>query len=370
MICDIFSIKNFHYYKSREGPFVVTFYHNDISNNNYKLYSHLKKLERKFNTLPIIRFDYTSFIKKFSKIKIPSPNHLMVIEGKELYKFYETTDLMSIEKILDEVLRLKIVNKFKNNKIDKIESIRLKPWFINSTHFTHSDMKNILDLTAEMQYKFPNITAFKFLTKNIKKKKNKIVDNSDINIGKEEGKLVKYGNTNSKSEIKYNFVSPSGNQIIGCTNKSELTNKEEKDYFHKFKIKNIDDIKQSPIKSSFNISISSKNLNTNYLSKEKCYNSKISSRCNNSILPIRKRILQNFKLSSEASIQNTTKIIQLMNFCVNHPRKNNFSLSQNIEINENKTTQKVYPYSLYQYENVSSNRIFEITEQPLDLSNK
>lgn len=89
MICDCEKTIIFSKYLALKGPYVITFYKEDLNRKNFFLYSRLKDLEKEYNDIPIIRFDYVNLTKMYSSIKIPSPNHVLLIELFQCKKIFD-----------------------------------------------------------------------------------------------------------------------------------------------------------------------------------------------------------------------------------------------------------------------------------------
>lgn len=160
MICDITDNYKFRHYKHHNGPFIIHFYKADDS-NNYQLYYLLKSLEKDFTDVPIIRFHYLKFRFKFPMVEIPSHNHLLVIGKGQANQIYNTLDINEITKILQDVRIKRCFNKKSNNKEFRKNKLgKMKPWLINFTSLKISDVNELLNMTAEMQYNFPNSTAY------------------------------------------------------------------------------------------------------------------------------------------------------------------------------------------------------------------
>lgn len=92
MICDIAKTVSYMFYRSFSGPFLITFYHNDETRNNFNLYKILKKYEKYFNDIPILRFDYDEFVSIYPNENVTSPNHFLIIEKNEKNIIYEFRD--------------------------------------------------------------------------------------------------------------------------------------------------------------------------------------------------------------------------------------------------------------------------------------
>lgn len=175
MICDIIQVYKFKYYQSKPGPFVITFYNEDIDRQNYKLYAYLKSIERQFNDIPLMRFNYKEFTKRYMDEKILSPDHLLIIENSETIKLIDTTDFNSIPEIFRRVREKRLSNKYKCDKYFKNEKrFKMRPFIVNGARSRISDINKLLDLSAESQYKFPNCTA-EFNSNKEKLIKNKLL---------------------------------------------------------------------------------------------------------------------------------------------------------------------------------------------------
>lgn len=160
MICDIENCHTYNNYRSKKGPFLITFYHEDIYKINFYLYSNLKFFERKYNDIPIIRFSYNDFLNKFPLENIESPNHLVVLENCYKKTIYDTVDKNVIENILIAIRRKRMMYKKMFNKEFKCgRKNTLRPWTTNCNKIKQNEIYYYLNMTAEIQYKFPNITA-------------------------------------------------------------------------------------------------------------------------------------------------------------------------------------------------------------------
>lgn len=159
MICDLVEIHKYRHYKYRPGPFVFTFYYEDSDGTNFMLYEKLKSLEMTYNDVPIMRYDYENFKQKFPCEKLPSHNHIMIVEKNEKNRFFKTLDIKVLSNILLDVRnrrihRLKSVNKLLKNS--KRRSIR--PWVVQSGIFCTEDIYKMVLMKARTQYEFPNCT--------------------------------------------------------------------------------------------------------------------------------------------------------------------------------------------------------------------
>lgn len=207
MICDVAEIEKIKYYMTKNGPFVFTFYEQDSHGQNFELYSHLKSLEIEFNDLPIIRWNYHIFILYVRNINVPSPNHLMVLEKNEIPKTYDTKNKNDIPNILLNVRRRILLHRnnfcrdFTNGK-----RVSLKPFIVNSSKHTVSDIQKYLNMTAEEEYKFPNNTAYSFRNKMLQEKE-KSLEISGNDACKPLSLLQKYQSVIKHKHLnhKYNF---------------------------------------------------------------------------------------------------------------------------------------------------------------------
>lgn len=160
MICDAENVGQYANYRHNTGPFIFIFYYEDSNRSNFNLYSRFKYFERDFNDIPIIRFDYLKFKVMLQYENIPSPNHILVLEENDNRTFYEDPDRDQIQNLLLSVRNKRLLHKQKSN-LEFIckKQIKMRPWIINSTLLRAEDMREYLEMTAEMQYKFPNSTS-------------------------------------------------------------------------------------------------------------------------------------------------------------------------------------------------------------------
>lgn len=114
MICDVNDLCEYWYYKNKTGRFVITFYKEDSDGTNYTLYKYLKSLEREFNDVPILRFEYDQFIKYYPLQNVPSPIHLLIVGNKQENELIEATDLSCIRKVLEKVKEMRFLNRKKS----------------------------------------------------------------------------------------------------------------------------------------------------------------------------------------------------------------------------------------------------------------
>lgn len=174
MICDIVNVNQYSTYKARNGPFLVVFYQQDIDQTNYKIYEQLKSLEREFNDVPTIRFDYMEFLKSYPSENVPSQNYFLVIEKSKENKLYEINDLSYIKSILMSVREIRIAQKINTkNKEIIIPKIRQLPWVVYAKFTKLAEIEKFVNMPANMQYQFPNNTIYLCNTKReiVKKKK-------------------------------------------------------------------------------------------------------------------------------------------------------------------------------------------------------
>lgn len=160
MICDIVDIKKYKYYKAKDGPFVIIFFEEYRDKSNFELYAFLKGIEKSFNDVPLIRFDYEKFIAFYPNENIPTSNHLMVIQKLENPKFHETTDKLNIPIILHSVRAKRLgLKKIKSKYYKFNNKAYMRPWIANNIGLRSKDITKFINMPAETQYKFPNNTA-------------------------------------------------------------------------------------------------------------------------------------------------------------------------------------------------------------------
>lgn len=243
MICDTVQPRQYSYYRGRQGPFVITFYREDSENVNFHLYSRLKDLEKKFNDIPIIRFDYNSFKQMYKFINIDSPNHLLIVESEKPNVIIENTTIQELEKLFLCVREKRLFYRKKlNSEIKYKNRNNQRPWIVNSRFFRINDIMKFVNTSAEKQYKFPNSTVSLSL---------KIVDkqNTDINLETSELRMPTKHDTLHKikeisetSDIKISSESGSKNltsdlvksniQIKPCILKKSITKRKNRNHLY------------------------------------------------------------------------------------------------------------------------------------------
>lgn len=173
MICDVNDIYKFNFLRSKRKPYLLHFYYEDVEKKNLELYKILKSLEIEYNDIPMIRFDYIKFTKVFLNINIPSPNHLLIIEGYESMKLIKITEILLIKNMLEYIRnKLQYKNKNTNEDFTNINYMKLRPYAVNGNRLKVDLIREEMFKSAEIQYKFPNSTAF-FKEKSIAYKRYK-----------------------------------------------------------------------------------------------------------------------------------------------------------------------------------------------------
>lgn len=365
MICDILRLNVFGYYKSKPGPFLITFYYEDSDGTNFKIYNYLKKLESTYNDVPIIRFDFLDFKTTFDNIYIPSANHLMVIQANESNKFFKATDFVSVKRILDKIRRARLSLRKLNNKQFFFHKTSMKPWIINSTRKKVSEIMKFVALTAVDQYKFPNSTI-SIVKNNIIQKKNS--DTLKINKVSSLNKNSKMSSS-FKKKLKDNIESKSNKIYISDANLLKYPRKSTNPDIIKLDSQNINDSKLKPKKSIKDISIQSKILNIDLKLSETNHRSNESSKLDISTLPHRKRILKTFKWDNNISLNNTDYDCKSRkdNNVFDNLGKINFIL-ENKHANDNLNINEFLNYNSQEYKDANTKEFCEINDKPLDLS--
>lgn len=163
MICDLINVRKYVIYCYKPGPFVIVFYKEDSNKTNFQLYKFLKSLERKFNDVPIFRFNYEEFRSTFKDDNIKSENTVMVIENQQKTQYVDANEFSHIPRMLEEVRKKRLMKQNKN--IYK----KYRPYTVHLGQYKVSDIEYFINLSAELQYKFPNSTS-KFIANQIKSK--------------------------------------------------------------------------------------------------------------------------------------------------------------------------------------------------------
>lgn len=205
MICDIVNLNKYLIYKKNAGPFVITFYKEDPAGKNYILYKNLKSLEREFNHVPILRFDYDHFTKYYSSEYVSSPNYLLIIEKSKENMYVEATDLSSIRNVLENVIKMRYVHRRTfNTDFRFLYRFQERTWVVNTGKQKAKDIEEHLQKSVETQYKFPNSTiAFSFSEKSVMAEKK-----SQLN------KKVSSKQKLSKIKLPYIFIQSHSNDKV------------------------------------------------------------------------------------------------------------------------------------------------------------
>lgn len=161
MICDVCDVLKYNNFRFRLGPFLLTFYHEDDDKQNFKIYDYLKKLEKFYNDIPIFRFSYKEFTTIFQKYRIFSPNCFIFVDEYGFETFIDSTDKILVENTL-RIIRSKLLNRKKkvNKHFQTNRNWNLRPFSLYGSRLRVNDIHKEADKSAEIQYKFPNTTAF------------------------------------------------------------------------------------------------------------------------------------------------------------------------------------------------------------------
>lgn len=370
MICDVVEVHKYNIYETKKGPFIFTFYEKDRDGTNFELYSYLKSLEKEFNDLPIIRWDYRKFTKCIKKIDVPSPNHLIIIEKNENAQFFDTKNKNEISSILLNVRKKKLSYKINNCKeFQNRRRNKLKPFIINASRYTVPVIKKYLSMNAEMQYKFPNSTAYSFRNK----------------IGHENEKSFKIP---GKDAFKHSSLMPEYQSTIKNINPkfhlNSIDSQSNKDIIKIFKLPVIQEkFKNSNLNSlnEFNCLIQNKHDNNSskldvinskiisnrYINKsnlnKKMFKSTLKSENRNKLLCYN---LYNHEL--KISKDNFLFLLKLRKNCCNYKLTEDISASSQNSIQND--TEMRSTIDQIKYQNISDVSNLELNNQPLDLSVK
>lgn len=194
MICDVLDLQKFLSYAGKNGPFVITFYKEDRDRKNYILYKNLKKLEKEFCEVPILRFDYDEFTKFNHMQNVPSPMHLLIIAKDKENILIEASDISCIRKVLEDIAKTRLLDRKNVNKEFKnLKKHKLKPWVIYSSSHTLEVINKQLQKPAKTQYKFPNNTIIFNTIKKSEKTKN---ESQNVKKSSPKPKVSKFQNEN------------------------------------------------------------------------------------------------------------------------------------------------------------------------------
>lgn len=171
MIRDIPTVKSYRFTKMNRGPFIIIFFESEnIENKN--LFFSCRRISEEFNDVPIYRYNWKDFIRKYPN-EIRSCNDILIIErGKDnrIENYINDTETKKIFKCVKnqryEYLKLNNI-EYKNGKrysVPKFKPLHYK--YKNSDVNTKKYIEN-----DQSEYEFPNSTAVYPSLKYIEKKK-------------------------------------------------------------------------------------------------------------------------------------------------------------------------------------------------------
>lgn len=264
MICDVALSRVFKYYKTRKGPFLIIFYHDDITNKNFKLYEILKENEKYYQDIPILRFNYLEFIRNFPNENISNPNQLLIIEKNAKNIIFGYYDNDSIIYILNLVRNKLLSAKRKHSSLYKLmKKTVIRPWATYSHLLNAEEIRKYTLINAKIQYKFPNCTAF--IKENANNNYSKI--KSEINIQNRTDclKIFKNSKINQPQTIKQTSYNNLLNHKVNVSKLSISTSVDQKRHNkkvqknHNKKSSHIKFTNISPIERKTNDSANEKN---------------------------------------------------------------------------------------------------------------
>lgn len=161
MIYDIITVNSYLTYKKHRGPFVFIFYKpNDQVNK--KIFLKLREITNEFYDVPLMRFDWNNFKKRFPK-ESKNHNDILVIEKEKLNYYESTTNIYKMRQILKYVSERRSQLRRQHNG-EFAKGIRKKPgkWSPYARMYSNSKTgENQLEID-HCKYKFPNEIPFRF----------------------------------------------------------------------------------------------------------------------------------------------------------------------------------------------------------------
>lgn len=132
---EIFDVYKYHKYRNQKGPYTVFFFdrrNGEVRNQqNIALIKKLQSLEIKYKDVPILGFEYVSFIN-FYKNVITSCLDIMIIQQYKENILYQKPPCDSISSILDIVRQKRFDLLKENNKDYKKGRKSMRVWFCKS----------------------------------------------------------------------------------------------------------------------------------------------------------------------------------------------------------------------------------------------
>lgn len=178
MIRDFPNVFSYRLYKNRRGPFVIIFF-NDGDDLNKQFFFQIRKIAIKYNELPIFRFNWEEFRKKYPN-EINSPNKMLIIGNGKIIEVVETQNSNMIENIFIYIIKKRLEYVKQTNKKFIYGRRYTLPTFVPSSYiYKNIDPQKPYIENDGSEYIFPNSTAVypskKYLLYNKKRNLNRLI---------------------------------------------------------------------------------------------------------------------------------------------------------------------------------------------------
>lgn len=157
MICDIQNVNQYLDFIKTYGPYCIIFY-NPGNSQNFDLYLNLKKFEFEFRDVPIIRFHFEEFQKKYPSEGVESSEDVLIVELNKPNLIEKSLSFQNIRNFLTRIRNERYNAQIKNTKRIPRKR-RIRTWWAYSRKHNYSFLLEGRIENAVTMYKFPNFTA-------------------------------------------------------------------------------------------------------------------------------------------------------------------------------------------------------------------
>lgn len=161
---EIIDNNKYRYFKSFDGPYIIFFYNKSEEcvkdPLNLSMIKYIQSLESYYCDLPILAFEFNTFILSNNIPNLTSCNDIMIIRKTKFNEIYEQPPPWKILKIFDDIRNERLLKNI-NTLLRRKES-PLKPWVLNShkiklENIYASDEERIRYLDSLMQIKYEDV---------------------------------------------------------------------------------------------------------------------------------------------------------------------------------------------------------------------
>lgn len=230
MIRDINFVNTYIHYKRSRGPFVILFYKPNDPNNK-KLYNVLKELCKKYQDVPLLRFDWKSFKREYPN-EMPENKNLLIIENSAPNRVANTININEIKEILQTVREKRYQYlKSSNKDFKSYTRKKMRAWKPYGRCFSFKETTKMPKNYDE--YIFPNLSSHfsnkEFLKKrletNLRRKRYKSYrSNNQIII--ENNNFYQYSNNSNNQPIiqkfQFNSINPEKIFLLQKLNENDI----------------------------------------------------------------------------------------------------------------------------------------------------